>query len=201
MKGLLLSLGLVALFALCAQSDMYVQHDFKDDKIIGKWYSIAVAYNSDWFKSYTHLMSMSTTVITPNGDGSLENVYTHPTSNTCLDNTMRYFKTDQPGRFRATWIRTDYGPRRVAPIYIFWAGSGQDYDVRFIETNYEEYAMMSMRNTEGPDIYTTFTLLGRSKELRREVLTRFHHFCLKHGIAGDNFLILPNTGQCMTEAY
>ncbi|MEE6513861.1 hypothetical protein FKM82_021690 [Ascaphus truei] len=131
--------------------------------------------------------------MTREGDPAL-----HP--NRCQENTMRYFKTDQPGRFRATMIRTDYLPRLLAPIYIFWAGSGQDYDVRFVETNYKEYAMMSMRNTEGPDIYTTVTLLGRDKKLRPELLAKFRNFCLKQGIGEDNILILPHTDQCMTEA-
>ncbi|XP_075435248.1 lipocalin-like isoform X6 [Ascaphus truei] len=199
MKGILLSLSLVALFALCAQSDIPVQPDFQDDKIIGKWYSIAVASNSNWFKSYKHLMNMSATVITQNADGNLEGVYTYPNSNRCQKNTMIYFKTDQPGRFYAIMKRTDDLPILLAPIYIFWAGSVQEIDVRFVETNYEEYAMMAMRNTEDMNVYTVVTLFGRDKELRPEVLTKFRNFCLQ-GFGEDNILILPQTDQCMTEA-
>ncbi|MEE6518388.1 hypothetical protein FKM82_029385 [Ascaphus truei] len=77
MKGLLLSLGLVALFALCAQSDIPVQHDFQDDKIIGKWYSIAVAYNFDWLQPNQMSMKMGTIVITQTADGNLGVVATY----------------------------------------------------------------------------------------------------------------------------
>ncbi|MEE6516808.1 hypothetical protein FKM82_026565, partial [Ascaphus truei] len=80
MKGLPLSLGLVALFALCAQSDIPVQPDFQADKIVGKWYSIALASNSNsnWFQSKKQYMKMGTIFFTPTADGNLEVVATYP---------------------------------------------------------------------------------------------------------------------------
>ncbi|MEE6513264.1 hypothetical protein FKM82_020804, partial [Ascaphus truei] len=144
MKGLPLSLGLVALFALCAvcaQSDIPIQPDFQDDKVMGKWYSIAIASNFDWFQHNKQNSKMYTAVITPTADGNFESVSTHPMMDICEKTTMIYFKTDQPGRFHSEIPR-----------------SGQDIDVRVVETNYEEYAVMSMSNTEGTDVYTTVTL-------------------------------------------
>ncbi|XP_075435229.1 lipocalin-like isoform X3 [Ascaphus truei] len=81
MKGLPLSLGLVALFALCAvcaQSDIPVQPDFQADKIVGKWYRIAVASNSNWLQPNKLSMKMGPTVITQTADGNLGVVVTHP---------------------------------------------------------------------------------------------------------------------------
>ncbi|MEE6512917.1 hypothetical protein FKM82_020264 [Ascaphus truei] len=103
--------------------------------------------------------------------------------NICVKKTMIYFKTDQPGHFRSKF-----------------QNSGQDIDVRFVKTNYEEYALMSTRNTKGPDVYTMVTLLGRGKELRPELLARFRNFSLQQGIGEDNIRILPQTDQCMPEA-
>ncbi|XP_075435249.1 lipocalin-like isoform X1 [Ascaphus truei] len=186
MKGLLLSLGLVALFALCAvcaQSDIPVQPDFQDDKIVGKWYSIAMASNSNWFQSKKQYMKMCTTVITPTADGSLEVVSTYPKMDRCDQRTMTYIKTDQPGRFRSKNQR-----------------SGGDYDISVVETNYKEYVLMSMRKTKGTNVYTMVTLFGRDKELRTELLDKFRNFSLEQGLGEDNILILPQTDQCMTEA-
>ncbi|MEE6513910.1 hypothetical protein FKM82_021759 [Ascaphus truei] len=80
MKGLPLSLGLVALFALCAvcaQSDIPVQPDFQADKIVGKWYSIAVASNFDRVQPNKLNRKMCTIVITQTADGNLGIVVTY----------------------------------------------------------------------------------------------------------------------------
>ncbi|MEE6513863.1 hypothetical protein FKM82_021691 [Ascaphus truei] len=173
MKGLLLSLGLVALFALCAvcaRSDIPIQPDFQDDKIVGKWYSIAMASNFDWFQSKKPYMKLCTTVITPTADGSLEVVSTYPNLDSCDKRTMTYFKTDQPGHFRSKIPR-----------------SCEVYEMHVVETNYKEYAVMSMRMTKGTDVYTIATLLGRSKKLRTEQLFNFRNFCLQQGLMGAQY--------------
>ncbi|MEE6512561.1 hypothetical protein FKM82_019624 [Ascaphus truei] len=111
MKGLLLSLGLVALFALCAvcaQPDIPVQPDFQDDKIAGKWYSIALASNFGWLQLKKQNMKMSTTVITPTADGNLKVEFTFPTMDRCEMDPVTYLKTDQPGHYRYT------DPRKIS---------------------------------------------------------------------------------------
>ncbi|MEE6518386.1 hypothetical protein FKM82_029383 [Ascaphus truei] len=70
----------------------------------------------------------------------------------------------------------------------------------FVGTNYKEYALMSISNTTGTDVYTLSILFGRGKELGPELLAKFRNFCLQQGIGEDNILILPQTDQCMTEA-
>ncbi|XP_075435228.1 lipocalin-like isoform X2 [Ascaphus truei] len=179
MKGLPLSLGLVALFALCAvcaQSDIPVQPDFQADKIVGKWYRIAVASNSNWLQPNKLSMKMGPTVITQTADGNLGVVVTHPMMDRCEKKTLKFFKTDQPGHFRYK------NPH-----------SGKDFDVRFVETNYEEYALMFISNTKGTDVYSTSILFGRGKELRTELLDKFRNFSLEQGIGEDNIHILPQT--------
>ncbi|MEE6508677.1 hypothetical protein FKM82_022268 [Ascaphus truei] len=97
--------------------------------------------------------------------------------------TVTYLKTDQPGHFR-------YKSQRP----------GQEIDMYFVETNYKEYALRSMRMTKDTDVYTTVTLLGRDKKLRPEVLARFHNFSLEQGLGEDNIIFMSHTDQCMPEA-
>ncbi|MEE6515194.1 hypothetical protein FKM82_023746 [Ascaphus truei] len=186
MKGLPLSLGLVALFALCAvcaRCDISIQPDFQADKIIGKWYRIAVASNFDWLQPNKLSMKMGTTVITQTADGNLGVVETFVNLDRCEKKDVTYFKTDQPGHFHSKFPRL-----------------GQDIDVRFVETNYKEYALLSISNTKSTDVQSISILFGRDKELRPELLAKFRNFSLQLGIGEDNIRILPQTDQCMTEA-
>jgi len=47
-------------------------------QITGRWYSIGLASNSNWFKEKKHLMKMCTTVIAAAADGNLEVTSTYP---------------------------------------------------------------------------------------------------------------------------
>lgn len=47
-------------------------------QLTGRWYSIGLASNSNWFKEKKHLMKMCTTVISVTADGNLEVTSTYP---------------------------------------------------------------------------------------------------------------------------
>lgn len=47
-------------------------------QLTGRWYSIGLASNSNWFKEKKHLMKMCTTVISATADGNLEVTSTYP---------------------------------------------------------------------------------------------------------------------------
>ncbi|KFQ14460.1 Lipocalin, partial [Leptosomus discolor] len=112
-------LGLALLGALHAQDSIPLQSDFQQDKLVGKWYSIGLASNSDWFKEKKHLMKMCTTVISATADGNLEVTSTYP----------KY------GR-RVGWVSQG--------CYIYtnprW---GSKHDINVVETNYNEYALVA----------------------------------------------------------
>ncbi|XP_075435643.1 lipocalin-like [Ascaphus truei] len=72
-------------------------------------------------------------------------------------------------------------------VYSSPKGSCEVYELHVVETNYKEYAMMSMRMTKGTDVYTIATLLGRSKKLRTEQLFNFRNFCLQQGLMGAQY--------------
>lgn len=47
-------------------------------QLTGRWYSIGLASNSNWFKEKRDLMKMCTTIISSTADGNLEVTSTYP---------------------------------------------------------------------------------------------------------------------------
>ncbi|KAM3910691.1 lipocalin [Leptodactylus fuscus] len=182
MKGLVLSLALVALSVLCAHGDVPVQPDFQEERIVGKWYGIALASNSNWFQGKKQQMKMCTTVLTPTADGNLDVVATYPKLDRCEKKSMTYIKTEQPGRFLSK-----------SPRY------GSDHLIRVVETNYDEYTLMHTVKTKGSEVYTIVSLFGREKSLRSELLVKFQNFAKEQGLTDDQILILPQTDNCMSD--
>ncbi|XP_005143601.1 lipocalin-like [Melopsittacus undulatus] len=184
MRTALLSLlGLVLLGALRAQDTIPVQADFQQDKLTGKWFSIGLASNSSWFKEKKHLMKMCTTVISETADGSLEVTTTYPKGDQCEKRNSLYTRTEQPGRFSYT------SPR--------W---GSKHDIRVVETNYEEYALMATQISKSTGPSTMVLLYSRTEELGPERLERFTQFSREQGLTDEEILILPHTDQCMADA-
>lgn len=99
-------------------------------QLTGRWYSIGLASNSNWFKEKRHLMKMCTTIISTTADGNLEVTSTYPKygrdgeqvsgegllgvatgsspaallprGDQCVTRNSLYTKTEQPGRFSYT---------------------------------------------------------------------------------------------------
>uniref|UniRef100_A0A8C8AC10 Prostaglandin-H2 D-isomerase n=1 Tax=Otus sunia TaxID=257818 RepID=A0A8C8AC10_9STRI len=175
---LLSILGLALLGALRAQDGFPVQADFQQDKLTGRWYSIGLASNSNWFKEKKHLMKMCTTVISVTADGNLEVTSTYPKGDQCEKRNSLYTKTEQPGRFSYT------SPR--------W---GSKHDIRVVETNYDEYALVATQISKSTGSSTMVLLYSRTKELSPERLERFTQFSREQGLMDEEILILPQTGE------
>ncbi|NWX15558.1 LIPO protein, partial [Aegotheles bennettii] len=174
-------LGLALLGALHAQDDVPVQSDFQQDQLMGRWYSIGLASNSNWFKEKKHLMKMCTTVISATADGNLvgeQGVLPHPRGDQCEQKNSLYTKTEQPGRFSYS------SPR--------W---GSKHDIRVVETNYDEYALVATQIAKSTGSSTMVLLYSRTKELSPERLERFMQFSKEQGLTDDEILILPQTGE------
>ncbi|KAE8582132.1 hypothetical protein XENTR_v10019965 [Xenopus tropicalis] len=152
-------------------------------QVLGKWYGIGLASNSNWFQGKKNHMKMCTTIITPTADGNMEVTATFPKMDRCEKKTMTYIKTEQPGRFRAK-----------SPRY------GSEHDMRVVETNYDEFILMYTLKTKGPETNQIVSLFARDKDVRPELLDKFQSFAKAQGLTDENILILPHTDQCMTEA-
>ncbi|NWW53801.1 LIPO protein, partial [Pedionomus torquatus] len=171
-------LALALLGALHAKDTIPVQPNFQQDKMTGKWYSIGLASNSNWFKEKKHLMKMCTTVISTTADGNLEVTSTYPKGDQCEKRNSLYTKTEQPGRFRYT------NPR--------W---GSEHDIRVVETNYDEYALMFTQISKSTSSSNMVLLYSRTKELSPERMERFTQFSREQGLMDEEMLILPQTGE------
>ncbi|NXE69008.1 LIPO protein, partial [Calcarius ornatus] len=202
---LLSILGLALLGTLHAQDSIPVQADFQQDKLTGRWYSIGLASNSNWFKEKRNLMKMCTTIISSTAEGNLEVTSTYPKygawgegvwggamgvatgaspaallprGDQCVTRNSLYTKTEQPGRFSYT------SPR--------W---GSKHNVHVVETNYEEYALVATQISKSTGSSTMVLLYSRTKELSPERLEMFTRFCREQGLTDDEILILPQTGE------
>ncbi|NXH43878.1 LIPO protein, partial [Dicaeum eximium] len=198
-------LGLALLGTLHAQDSIPVQADFQQDKLTGRWYSIGLASNSNWFKEKRHLMKMCTTIITTTAEGNLEVTSTYPKygawgegergggigsghwcipaavlprGDQCVTRNSLYTKTEQPGRFSYT------SPR--------W---GSKHSIHVVETNYEEYALVATQISKSTGSSTMVLLYSRTKELSPERLEMFTQFSREQGLTDDEILILPQTGE------
>ncbi|NWV19248.1 LIPO protein, partial [Origma solitaria] len=198
-------LWLALLWTLHAQDSIPVQADFQQDKLTGRWYSIGLASNSNWFKEKRHLMKMCTTIISTTDDGNLEVTSTYPKygawgggeqgggtgvgtgalpaavlprGDQCMTRNSLYTKTEQPGRFSYT------SPR--------W---GSEHNIHVVETNYEEYALVATQISKSTGSSTMVLLYSRTKELSPERLERFTQFSRDQGLTDDEILILPQTGE------
>ncbi|KAG8447417.1 hypothetical protein GDO86_014772 [Hymenochirus boettgeri] len=178
MRGILMT---VCLAATCVRSEVTVQPDFQDDKILGTWYSIGLASDSNWFKAKKNIMEMCTTLIRPDPNGNLELVSTYPKGDRCERKTMNYIKTDHSGRFHYK-----------SPRY------GSDYDIRVVETNYDEFALIHSVKSKASDVSNVVFLYGRTKYLRPELIEKFQRFAKAQGLTSDQILILPHSEKCMT---
>ncbi|KAM9327151.1 lipocalin-like [Gastrophryne carolinensis] len=183
MKGLVLSLALATLSVLYVQADVPLQPDLQEDKLVGKWYGIGLASDSEWFQARKQMLKMCTTTITPTADGNLEVVATFPKGDRCEKKSMTYIKTDKPGRYLSK-----------SPRY------GSDHIISVVESNYDEYTLMHTLKTKGTTVNNIVSLFGRSKELRPELVEKFKQFAKEYGLRDDNILVLPQTESCMSEA-
>ncbi|KAG8141910.1 hypothetical protein E2320_006568 [Naja naja] len=175
-----LSAALALLCLLQVQAELPVQADFQQQQFTGTWFSIGLASNSRWFKEKKQVIKMCTTVVTPTGDGNLDITSTYPKLDQCETKRTVFLQTDEPGRFTYT-----------SP----WSGS--EHNIRVLETNYDEYALLWDTITKGADTFTMVNLYGRQKQLRPELLAKFTQTALSQGLAQEDILILPRTDLCM----
>ncbi|XP_066057387.1 lipocalin-like isoform X1 [Chamaea fasciata] len=221
MQATLLSI-LALLGTLHAQDSIPVQTDFQQDKLTGRWYSIGLASNSNWFKEKRHLMKMCTTIISSTAEGNLEVTSTYPKGDQCVTRNSLYTKTEQPGRFSYTsprecpvsvgQFRTRSQPccpcsflgadleLRAELCLMSPTGWGSKHNVYVVDTNYEEYALVATQISKSTGSSTMVLLYSRTKELSPERLEMFTQFSREQGLTDDEILILPQTDKCMADA-
>ncbi|KGL97463.1 Lipocalin, partial [Charadrius vociferus] len=167
-------LGLALPGALHAQDSIPVQTDFQQDKLTGRWYSIGLASNSNWFKDKKHLMKMCTTVISATTDGNLEVTSTYPKLDRCQKFELLFQRSGQAGHYMAQ----------------------EERDLRVMETDYSCYAIVHELKQGGQDPHTALQLLTRDQGVSPQLLQRFKELILTAGLTKDMMAILPKSGEC-----
>ncbi|XP_010177083.1 PREDICTED: LOW QUALITY PROTEIN: lipocalin-like, partial [Mesitornis unicolor] len=84
-------------------------------QLTGRWYSIGLASNSNWFKEKRHLMKMSPTHSSPPADGNLEVTSTYPKGDKCEKRNSLYTKTEQPGGLPLTLLLATGRTKELSP--------------------------------------------------------------------------------------
>ncbi|XP_042334866.1 lipocalin-like [Sceloporus undulatus] len=182
-SGLLAFWGLALVSLVQAQAQVPVQADFQQGQFLGRWFSVGFASNSRWFQEKKSSMKMCSTEVTPTSDGDLEVISTYPKGDKCETRKSLFVRTEEPGRFSYT---SSY--------------SGTTSDVRVVETNYHEYALLFAQKVKDGQTSTWVTLYGRSKELRPELLEKFTRLALEQGLTRENILLLPRTDLCIQDS-
>ncbi|NXL90370.1 LIPO protein, partial [Alectura lathami] len=77
---------------------------------------------------------------------------------------------------------------------------GSSHDIRVVETNYDEYALVATRISKNAGSSNMVLLYSRTKELSPERLERFTQFSREQGLNDEEILILPQTDKCMADA-
>ncbi|KAM3860421.1 lipocalin-like [Diretmus argenteus] len=178
-KTLLRMLGaLLCVLGACA--DVMPAKDFKLDRMAGKWYMVGLASNAEWFVNHMALMKMGTANLLPTAGGDLDLSYANLNADgTCWRMTNLAKKTETPGRFT------------------FHSHSwNNDNDMRIVEVEYEEYALVHTIKTKDGVSEILNNLYSRTPEVSSVVKQKFTQLCQESGILADNISIRPKNAEC-----
>ncbi|KFR04325.1 Lipocalin, partial [Nipponia nippon] len=175
-------LGLALLGALHAQDGVPVQPDFQQDKITGRWYSIGLASNSNWFKEKKHLMKMCTTVISTTADGNLEVTSTYPKPDKCQTFELLFQRSGQAGHY----MGTIWGP----------LAAQEKRELHVVETDYSHYAIVHQLQQSGQEPSIALQLLTREQDVSPQLLQKLEELIPTMGLTKDMLAVLPKSGKC-----
>ncbi|XP_027472262.1 neutrophil gelatinase-associated lipocalin isoform X1 [Zalophus californianus] len=194
----LLWLGLVLLGSLQAQAQdsppklipapllikIPLQPDFQDDQFQGKWYVIGVAGNSINTEKRARL-KMYTTTYKLKDNHSYEVTSTLIRNQRC-DHWIRTFvPSSLPGQFTLGNIKRYLGV--------------QNYTVRVMTTDYNQFAMVFFKKFYKNQEYFKITLYGRTKQLPIALKEYFTGFAKSLGLTDDYIIFPVPTDQCIDD--
>ncbi|XP_053268426.1 lipocalin [Pleuronectes platessa] len=175
MNSLLMKLGTL-MCVLAVHADVMPAKDFDMEKMAGKWYIVGSASNAKWFVDSKEEHKLSTHIFKPSHDGHMDLVYVHNGPNgTCSNLTFHTKKTDTPGRFT---YHSD-----------IW---NNDNDMRIVEVQYEEYALVhTIKTASDNSTHVLNNLLSRTNETSAVLQEKFSKFSNETGVLPENLIFLP----------
>ncbi|XP_036983714.2 prostaglandin-H2 D-isomerase [Artibeus jamaicensis] len=178
--GLVL-LGVLGVLQTRAEAQVSLQPNFQQDKFLGLWFTAGLASNSSWIREKKAALSMCTSLVAPTEDGGLNLTVTFLRKDQCETRTLLLQPVGPPGCYSYTSQH--------------W---GSTNDVRVVETDYGEYALLHTEGTKGPgQDFHVATLYSRTQTPKAEVKEKFTAFAKAQGFTEDSIVFLPPTDKCM----
>ncbi|XP_018966885.1 prostaglandin-H2 D-isomerase-like [Cyprinus carpio] len=171
------NIALESIFLLMLLTDIHAsvqpQKNFDLQRFAGRWYRVALAYDSPGFVRYRSRLTISMGTVEPKENGNVNMTMWSVSSSGCYSKVYIYKKTSVPGVF--TYYSTRH--RRVK-------------DVTVVDTNYTEYALVLKHKKFNKD-FTQVALYGRTKKLRADVMEKFRAYATAQGFPKDSILTPP----------
>ncbi|KAL4623122.1 prostaglandin-H2 D-isomerase-like [Arapaima gigas] len=182
MKLALVLFPLTVIHVYCVSPDVKPQDDFDVQKFAGKWYRVAVAYNSPTFASYKDKIRMSVMLLTPQENGDVNATIWKQKSSGCRNKTLTYKTTAVPGKF--TYFSSYHQKAK---------------EIIVAETDYNEYAVVVKYKVSTKE-FPHLSLYGRAEKPRPELMEKFKEFSLSQGLPKELVLVLPPAQDCLPDS-
>ncbi|XP_068963636.1 epididymal-specific lipocalin-12 [Petaurus breviceps papuanus] len=158
-----------------------LQANFLPREFGGTWYVVGLAGNA-FTKAEQKQSKMYTTTYKLQEDNSYRVTSTLVRGSQCDKFERTFVPNSQPGQFTLDNILS-YGL--------------QDYIVRVMRTNYDEFAMVYFKKTKDNNDYFKMTLYGRSEQLRPELKKNFINLVKSLGLTDNNIIFPARVGECI----
>ncbi|XP_034058208.1 lipocalin-like [Gymnodraco acuticeps] len=175
---LMMLVALMCALTVCA--DITPAADFDLQKMSGKWYTVAITSNAQWFVNSMAGMKTLTAVFVPTEGGDMDlNYASLKDDGSCYRATRIVRKTETPGRF------TFHSQLR-----------NNDNVMTFVEVVYDDYALVHTIKTKEEVSEAFITVYSRTTEFSEVVQQKFTQLVLEAGVLPDNAIILPQNAEC-----
>ncbi|KAG7269054.1 hypothetical protein CRUP_003675 [Coryphaenoides rupestris] len=144
----------------------------------GRWYRVGLAYDSPAFLAHKEKLRVSTGMIIPLADGSVNLTMWTTSSSVCQNVAYQYERTGTPGHY--TYFSTRHNRTK---------------DITVVESNYTEYALV-LKNKKFDREYTQVALYGRSQKVKHDVLQKFKSFAASRGFPRESIVMPHLTENC-----
>ncbi|TRZ12724.1 hypothetical protein HGM15179_014372 [Zosterops borbonicus] len=178
MTAALPSLALALLCLLQAAAQVPLQPDLDTEKFAGVWHVTAIASNCSIFLKMKDGMKSSMAIVSfmPEGDLTMKLIW--PLMDKCQKFELLFQQSGQAGHY---------------------IGAQDERDLRVMETDYSNYAVVHEAHHSEGESSTALQLLSREQDVSPQILQRFMELLPTVGLTTDMLAILPKSDQCIND--
>ncbi|CAK6433414.1 unnamed protein product [Pipistrellus nathusii] len=172
-----------ALGVLPAPARASEQHSFQQDQFLGRWFSVGLVSNANWFREKKDILSVCLVVVAPaapeHGQGVLSLTTGFLRGDEYETRSVLLTPMDTPGHYTYNSI---------------YSGRKQDL---WVETDSEYALLYTVWGTDESKFHLA-TLYSRTETLQDPaVKDKFTDFATAKGLPKEDIVFPPNTGKCM----